>query len=107
MMEMIDDEKLDNLLQDSAHRQEMVSQINANVMETVSRESHKVKAHAILRLLAFCFGVPLLLFLPALALFVTPEPKLSVSTIAVAVSLLFFYVPVVIRLNEVFKRPIL
>lgn len=107
MMEMIDDEMLDKLLQDSAHRQEVVSQINANVMETVSRESHKVKVKAVIRLLAFCFGVPLLLFLPALALFVNPEPKLSVSTIAVAVSLLFFYIPVIIRLNEIFKRPIL
>lgn len=106
-MEMIDDKLLDNLLQESAHRYDTVSQINANVMKTVSRESRKVKAKTLLRLIAFCFGVPLLLFLPALVLFVNPEPKLSVGSVAIAVSLLFFYVPVVYKLNEVFRRPML
>lgn len=93
-------------MREAAIRQKMVSQINANVMKAVRKASRKSKCRSALRLVVFCFGVPLLLFLPALALFIGMEIKLSAaSTIAVGVSLLFFYVPVVRRLNEIFRQP--
>lgn len=106
-MEMINDEQLDSLLREASVRKEIVGQINANVMRTVRKERRKSKYRSVARLLALCFGVPLLLLLPALALCVVPEFKSSAVTIAVAVSLLFFYVPVVRRLNEIFGLSII
>lgn len=106
-MKIINDEQLDSLLREVSVRQNIVGQINANVMRTVRKERRKNKCKSVVRLLALCFGVPLLLLLPALALCVVPEFKSSAVTIAVAVSLLFFYVPIVSRLNEIFRQPII
>lgn len=103
-METINDEQLDSLLRLSAHRYETVNSINDAVMKTVKRESRKVKAKKIARLLAFCFGVPLLLLLPAGLFFFVSEQTFSLSTIAIGISLLFFYVPVVRGLNEIMGR---
>lgn len=94
------------MLQESAHRYETVSQINDNVMKTIRRDSRKLKAQRVVRLLAFCFVMPFSLLLPALAFLYVPH-SLSIGTIAVGVSLLFFYIPVIIRLNEVFRSPVL
>ncbi len=102
---MINDEQLDSLLREASVRQNIVGQINANVMRTVRKKRRKSKCRSVARLLVLCFGVPLLLLLPALALCVVPEFKSSAVTTAVAMSLLFFYVPVVRRLNEIFRQP--
>lgn len=101
-MEMINDNQLDDLIRKSLHRQDVVSGINDNVMRTVQRTKRKAQTRKLLRLIIACVGVPLLLLLPTLALMQPQGPALSLTTIATVVGLLFFYIPVVRRLNQVF-----
>ena len=105
-MEMINDELLDSLLDEASMRQMTVKQINDNVVKAVHKESRKSKYKRILRLVAFCFGVPFLLLLPLSVYHYIGNTQFPLVTIAVTVGLLFFYIPVVMRLNEVFKQPI-
>lgn len=105
-MEMINDEMLDSLLDEASLRQMTVRQINDNVVKTVRKKSRKSKYKRMLRLLAFCFGVPLLLLMPLSVYHYIGSTQFPLVTIAVTVGLLFFYIPVVMRLNEVFKQPV-
>lgn len=101
----MNEEQLESLLHESAHRHETVRAIQENVMKAVGRERRQERTRKGIRLLTFCFGVPLLLFLPAVALFLASFHEPSIVTITMGVSLLFFYVPVIYRLNHIFNQP--
>lgn len=105
-MEMINDELLDSLLDEASMRQMTVNQINDNVVKALRKESWKSKYKRMMRLLAFCLGVPFLLLLPLSVYHYIGNTQFPLVTIAVTVGLLFFYIPIVMRLNEVFKQPI-
>lgn len=106
-MEIINDEELDVLLHEAVQRSETVNEINKSVMTVVCRESRKVKVKKIIRLLAFCLGVPLMLFLPVMGLLLITDNKMTVTTLVLSVSLVFFYVPVLYRINDIFKQPVI
>lgn len=104
-MESMNEEQLESLLYESAHRHETVKEIQENVMKAVGRERRRERTRKGIRLLTFCFGVPLLLLLPATVFFFAPFHEPSIVTIAMGVSLLFFYVPVIYRLNHILNQP--
>lgn len=102
-MEMMSDESLDRLIGDAVERRETVSQINANVMKAVGREHRRVSARRVLRMVALCVGVSLVLLLPIAALLAGSHGQVTTpGTIVTVGGLLFFYVPVVRVLNNVF-----
>ena len=52
------DQELDNLLAKHSQRQEVVTQINRQVMQTVRRDMRLKLVRKWLRLLGLCFGLP-------------------------------------------------
>lgn len=58
-MKEMNDNELDALIKDSFQRQEILDSINQNVMQTVKRQSKSLKIRQWARLLAYCFGIPL------------------------------------------------
>lgn len=100
-MEMTNDKQFDDLMRESFTRQDIIIEINANVMRSVGKANRKAKAKRLLRLVTVCAAIALMLLLPAVALMQPQGIALSMTTIATAAGLLFFYIPVVRMLNRV------
>lgn len=100
-MEMTNDKQFDDLMRESFLRQDIIIEINANVMRSVGKASRKAKAKRLLRLVTACAAIALMLLLPAVALMQPQGIALSMTTIATAAGLLFFYIPIVHMLNRV------
>ena len=64
----MNDKELDILFDQSAQRQKAIEQINAQVMKTVRRDMRIRWARRWIRLVAICFGLPMLLVLYIFAL---------------------------------------
>ena len=94
-METITDNELDLLLKESAGRKQLLAQVNTEVMRTVRRDIRRKQLLRWGRVLAFCFGLPLLVvayvfvlrtFMPAM------PPALTVAYYVLPLGTLFYYV---------------
>ena len=65
----MNDKELDILFSQSAQRQKAVEQINRQVMQTVRRDIRKKAVRRWTRLVAACFGLPMLVVLYIYALY--------------------------------------
>lgn len=65
----MNDKELDILFDQSAQRKKTVEQINARVMQTVRRDMRKKAVRRWTRLVAACFGLPILTVLYIYALY--------------------------------------
>lgn len=104
MTQPISDTQLDLLLNDAARREQTLRDIQRQTMQLVRQEARRVRVKRLVRLVVLCFGTPLLLLLPLLSLVWADADHSLPMTVSVCVGLLFYYVPVVMRLNEAFNH---
>ena len=82
------DKELDILFAESAQQQKAVEQINRQVMKTVRKDMRRKSVIKWGKLLALCFGLPLLVVLFAYALFTyLPDMQLPLRIVTFALPL--------------------
>lgn len=82
------DKELDILFAESAQQQKAVEQINHQVMKTVRKDMRRKSVIKWGKLLALCFGLPLLVVLFAYALFTyLPDMQLPLRIVTFALPL--------------------
>ena len=94
-MQTITDNELDLLLKESADRKQLLAQVNTEVMRTVRRDMRRKQLLRWGRLLAFCFGLPLLavLYVFVLRTYVPAmPPALTIAYYVLPLSTLLYYV---------------
>lgn len=92
-MKEINDKELDMLINNVFERQELLEEINQQIMKTVKKQHRKSMAYHRLRILAACFGIPLvtvflLLTYYKVAQSIPDSIPLTFSIIAASVSLI-------------------
>ena len=94
-METITDNELDKLFAESAERNRLLAQVNTEVMRTVRRDIRRKQLLRWGRVLAFCFGLPLLavLYVFVLRTYVpVMPPALTIAYYVLPLSTLLYYV---------------
>ena len=87
-METITDHELDMLFEQSAQHHKAVGQINRQVMRTVRRDMRLKTLRKWAKLLALCFGLPLMVVLYAYTLFTyIPDLQLPLRIVTVVLPL--------------------
>ena len=85
-METITDYELDLLFEQSAQHHKAVGQINRQVMRTVRRDMRLKTLRKWAKLLALCFGLPLVVVVYIYALFVfMPEMQEQLQAVYIAI----------------------
>ena len=87
-MKTIDDRQLDQLISDSLQRQHAIESINTQVLAEVKKYNRTRKWRGIVRIVAFSFGVPIMLALMgycAYRIFITAEGVLSYALVATTI----------------------
>ena len=88
----MNDKELDILFTQSAQRQHIVEQINAEVMKTVKRDMRLKVLRKWAKLLGICFGLPLLVVLYTYALFTfMPDMQLPIRIATFALPLVTLF----------------
>lgn len=87
-MKTITDQELDLLFQQSAQHHKAVEQINHQVMKIVRRDMRRKMVVKWAKLLALCFGLPLMVVLYAYALFsYMPHMQLPLRIVTIVLPL--------------------
>ena len=94
-METITDNELDMLFKESAERKQLLAQVNTEVMRTVRKDIRRKQLLRWGRVLAFCFGLPLLAVLYVFVLrtyMPAMSPALTVVYYVIPLSTLLYFV---------------
>ena len=97
-METITDNELDKLFAESAERNRLLAQVNTEVMRTVRRDIRRKQLLRWGRVLAFCFGLPLLVVLYVFVL------RAAMPEMHPALAVLYYGLPLGTLLGYVTKK---
>jgi cytochrome c biogenesis protein CcdA len=87
-MKTIDDRQLDQLISDSLQRQHAIESINTQVLAEVKKYNRTRKWRGIVRIVAFSFGVPIMLALMgycAYRILITADDIMSYALVATVI----------------------
>ena len=87
-MKTIDDRQLDQLISDSLQRQHAIESINTQVLAEVKKYNRTRKWRGIVRIVAFSFGVPIMLALMgycAYRILITADDIMSYALVATTI----------------------
>ena len=87
-MKTIDDRQLDQLISDSLQRQHAIESINTQVLAEVKKYNRTRKWRRIVRIVAFSFGVPIMLALMgycAYRILITADDIMSYALVATVI----------------------
>jgi small-conductance mechanosensitive channel len=62
-MKEMNEQELETLIQEALQREQLLDEVNGRVMRTVRRSARKTKARNWVRMIAFAFGLPLVILL--------------------------------------------
>lgn len=88
-MKTIDDRQLDQLISDSLQRQHAIESINTQVLAEVKKYNRTRKLKGIVRIVAFSFGVPIMLALMgycAYRILITADDIMSYALVATVIT---------------------
>jgi hypothetical protein len=104
-MKEINDQDFDALINETVQRQKLLEKVDAQVMQRVKRWKRKECVGEWARLLAFCFGLPLIIILPMASIYYSLNYMAHLTdVIPFAASMIFFIVVILVEANKVLNN---